>query len=78
MARRVQLRTRRGRGILGRDLMNGGPGSRLGIVRIEQNSKSFMDLIALSQVTNPVLQTVCIVVIGLGYYYTVRATWATV
>ena len=37
-----------------------------------------MDLIALSQLINPVLQTVFIVVIGLGYYYTVRATWATV
>lgn len=37
-----------------------------------------MDLVAISQVVNPVLQTVFIVVIGLGYYYTVRATWATV
>lgn len=37
-----------------------------------------MDLVTLSQVANPILQTIFIVVIGLGYYYTVRATWATV
>jgi hypothetical protein len=37
-----------------------------------------MDLVTLSQIANPILQTVFIAVIGLGYYYTVRATWATV
>ena len=37
-----------------------------------------MDLVTVSQVTNPILQTVFIAVIGLGYYFTVRATWATV
>ena len=37
-----------------------------------------MNLVAISQIVNPVLQTVFIAVIGLGYYYTVRATWATV
>ena len=37
-----------------------------------------MDLVILSQIANPILQTVFIAVIGLGYYYTVRATWATV
>jgi hypothetical protein len=37
-----------------------------------------MDLVAISQVVNPVLQAVFIAVIGLGYYFTVRATWATV
>jgi hypothetical protein len=37
-----------------------------------------VDLVTLSQVANPILQTVFIAVIGLGYYYTVRATWATV
>lgn len=36
-----------------------------------------MDLVTISQVANPTLQTVFIAVIGLGYY-TVRATWATV
>jgi hypothetical protein len=37
-----------------------------------------VDLVTLSQIANPILQTVFIAVIGLGYYYTVRATWATV
>jgi hypothetical protein len=37
-----------------------------------------MDLVTLSQIANPILQTVFIAVIGLGYYFTVRATWATV
>jgi hypothetical protein len=37
-----------------------------------------MDLVTISQIANPILQTVFIAVIGLGYYYTVRATWATV
>ena len=37
-----------------------------------------MDLVTVSQVANPILQTVFIVVIGLGYYFTVRATRATV
>ena len=37
-----------------------------------------MNLVAISQIVNPILQTVFIAVIGLGYYYTVRATWATV
>ena len=37
-----------------------------------------MDLVTVSQVANPILQTVFIAVIGLGYYFTVRATWATV
>ena len=37
-----------------------------------------MDLVTLSQIANPILQTIFIAVIGLGYYYTVRATWATV
>ena len=37
-----------------------------------------MDLVTISQVANPILQTVFIVVIGLGYYFTVRATRATV
>lgn len=37
-----------------------------------------MDLVTISQVANPILQTVFIAVIGLGYYFTVRATWATV
>jgi hypothetical protein len=37
-----------------------------------------MDLLTLSQIAAPILQTVFIAVIGLGYYYTVRATWATV
>jgi hypothetical protein len=32
----------------------------------------------LSQIANPLLQTIFIAVIGLGYYFTVRATWATV
>ena len=37
-----------------------------------------MDLVTLSQIANPILQTIFIAVIGLGYYFTVRATWATV
>jgi hypothetical protein len=37
-----------------------------------------VDLLTLSQIAAPILQTVFIAVIGLGYYYTVRATWATV
>jgi hypothetical protein len=37
-----------------------------------------MDLVTISQIANPILQTVFIAVIGLGYYYTIRATWATV
>lgn len=37
-----------------------------------------MDLATLSQIANPILQTVFIAVIGIGYYYTVRATRATV
>jgi hypothetical protein len=37
-----------------------------------------MDLLTLSQVANTILQTVFIAVIGRGYYFTVRATWATV
>jgi hypothetical protein len=37
-----------------------------------------MDLIAISQVANPILQSFFIAVIGLGYYYTVKATRATV
>ena len=37
-----------------------------------------MDLVTISQVTNPILQTVFIAVIGLGYYFTVKATQATV
>ncbi len=37
-----------------------------------------MNLLTLSQIAAPILQTVFIAVIGLGYYYTVRATWATV
>jgi hypothetical protein len=37
-----------------------------------------VDLLTLSQIVAPILQTVFIAVIGLGYYYTVRATWATV
>ena len=37
-----------------------------------------MDLVTLSQIANPILQTIFIAVIGIGYYYTVRATWATV
>ena len=36
-----------------------------------------MDLVTLSQIAAPILQTIFIAVIGLGYY-TVRATWATV
>jgi hypothetical protein len=35
-------------------------------------------LLTLSQVAAPILQTIFIAVIELGYYYTVRATWATV
>jgi hypothetical protein len=37
-----------------------------------------VDLVTISQVANPILQSVFIAVIGLGYYYTIRATWATV
>ena len=37
-----------------------------------------MDLVTLSQIANPILQTIFIAVIGVGYYFTVRATWATV
>jgi hypothetical protein len=37
-----------------------------------------VDLVTLSQIANPILQSVFIAVIGLGYYYTVRATRATV
>jgi hypothetical protein len=37
-----------------------------------------VDLVTLSQIANPILQSVFIAVIGLGYYFTVRATRATV
>src|SRR5215203_2957588 len=37
-----------------------------------------MDLLTLSQIAAPILQTVFIAVIALGYYFSVRATWATV
>jgi hypothetical protein len=37
-----------------------------------------VDLLSLSQIAAPILQTVFIAVIGLGYYFTVKATWATV
>ena len=37
-----------------------------------------MDPVAVSQIANPILQIVFIAVIGLGYYYTVKATRATV
>jgi len=37
-----------------------------------------MDLLTLSQVANTILQSVFIAVIGLGYYFTVKATRATV
>jgi hypothetical protein len=37
-----------------------------------------MDLVTLSRIANPILQTLFIAVIGLGYYFTVRAIWATV
>jgi hypothetical protein len=37
-----------------------------------------MDLVTISQIANPILQTIFIGVIGLGYYFTVRATRATV
>ena len=37
-----------------------------------------MDLVTISQIANPILQTIFIAVIGLGYYFTVRATQATV
>ena len=40
--------------------------------------RSIVDLVTLSQIANPILQTIFIAVIGIGYYYTVRATWATV
>src|ERR671916_637604 len=33
-----------------------------------------MDLVTLSQIANPILQTIFIALIGLGYYFTVRAT----
>jgi hypothetical protein len=37
-----------------------------------------VDLLTLSQIAAPILQTIFIAVIGLGYFYTIRATWATV
>jgi hypothetical protein len=37
-----------------------------------------MNLVTLSQIANPIPQTIFIAVIGAGYYFTVRATWATV
>lgn len=37
-----------------------------------------MDLVTISQIANPILQTVFIAVIGLGYYFTVKATRETV
>lgn len=37
-----------------------------------------MDLLTISQIANPILQTVFIVVIGFGYYFTVRTTQAMV
>lgn len=37
-----------------------------------------LDLVTLSQIANPILQTIFIAVIGLGYYFTVRATRETV
>lgn len=37
-----------------------------------------MDLVTISQIANPMLQTIFIVVIGLGYYFSIRATWATI
>jgi hypothetical protein len=37
-----------------------------------------VDLLTLSQIAAPILQTIFIAVIGLGYYYTVKATRATV
>jgi hypothetical protein len=37
-----------------------------------------VDLLTLSQVANTILQTIFIAVIGLGYYFTVKATRATV
>jgi hypothetical protein len=40
--------------------------------------RSIVDLVTLSQIANPILQTIFIAVIGVGYYFTVRATWATV
>jgi hypothetical protein len=33
-----------------------------------------MNLVTISQVAAPILQTVFIVVIGLGYYYSIRTT----
>ena len=33
-----------------------------------------MDLVSIAQVVSPILQTVFIVVIGLGYYYTIKST----
>lgn len=33
-----------------------------------------MDLLTISQIANPILQTVFIVVIGVGYYFTVKST----
>jgi hypothetical protein len=37
-----------------------------------------VDLLTISQIAAPILQTIFIAVIGLGYYFTVGATWATV
>jgi len=33
-----------------------------------------MDLLTIAQVANPILQLIFIVVIGLGYYFSVRST----
>ncbi|HZY65442.1 MAG TPA: hypothetical protein VFE21_06160 [Rubrobacteraceae bacterium] len=33
-----------------------------------------MDLVTISQVANPILQTIFIVVIGLGYYFSIKTT----
>ncbi|MDP8940857.1 MAG: hypothetical protein M3N10_11315 [Actinomycetota bacterium] len=33
-----------------------------------------MDLVTISQVANPILQTIFIVVIGLGYYFSIKMT----
>ena len=37
-----------------------------------------MDLVTVSQIANPILQTVFILVIGLGYYFSIRTTQAMV
>jgi len=37
------------------------------------NKEQLMDLASLAQAVNPLIQTVFIVVIGLGYYYTTKA-----